>query len=59
MPLEELHGAFVFLRGRARPKGAQISGLARAGVLLSGIETILTGFELANHDVAPEAFFES
>ena len=47
--LEILHFAFVLFGFLKRRKGAQVSPLACLCVLLSGIQTELTGFELTNH----------
>ncbi len=49
MLLEVLDLSFVLLRGLARRKGAQVSSLPRFGILLQGIEAILSRFEFSDH----------
>src|SRR5437870_862467 len=49
MPLEELHGPLVPLRGRERLEGAQVPPLARARVLLARVEAELARLELPDH----------
>src|SRR5436309_9243854 len=49
VPLEELHGALVALRGRECLEGAEIPPLARARVLLALVEAELARFELPDH----------
>src|SRR5439155_4284583 len=49
VPLEELHGALVALRGRKRIEGAEVPPLARARVLLARVEAELARVELSDH----------
>src|SRR5438309_11849119 len=49
VPLEELHGALVALRGRERLEGAEIPPLARARILLARVEAELARLELPDH----------
>src|SRR2546430_17432359 len=49
VPLEELHGPLVPLRGRERLEGAQVPPLARARVLLARVEAELARLELPDH----------
>lgn len=49
-PLEVLNGAFVFLGGRTRPEGPKVPPLARLGVLLSRVESVLAVLELTDHE---------
>jgi hypothetical protein len=51
MPFEILHGSLMLLgRGQCR-KGSQIPALAGFRVNLSRIKTVLSGRQLANHDL--------
>jgi len=43
-PFEKLHGTLVAFGRREGAKCPEIAPLARAGIALAGIETILTGF---------------
>src|SRR5690348_14560126 len=47
--LEELHRALVLLGGGAGAERAQVPPFARFGVLLAGVESVATVFELPNH----------
>jgi hypothetical protein len=47
---EKLHGTFVFYRRRAGFERAQIFSPPAFPVLLTGIEPVCAGGELANHD---------
>ena len=49
--LEKLHGALVLLRSGAAGKGTEIAPPAGLRILLTRIEPVLAGRELANHDV--------
>ena len=49
VPLEELHGPLMLLGGGERLEGAQVLALARALVLLPGVEAVSTRLELADH----------
>jgi hypothetical protein len=53
MALEELHGAFVFLRRGASLESAEISPALRPRVHLAGIQPIPTGGKLADHGRFP------
>ena len=53
MPLEILHGAFMFLRGFLSVKRAEVATLARLGILLARIEPVLSGFQFSDHDELP------
>jgi hypothetical protein len=52
--LEELDLALMLLCGFARLERAQILALARPGILLFRVQTILARFQLSNHWNAPE-----
>src|SRR5207244_4372865 len=47
--LEVLDRSLVSLRGRTRRECAEVPSLARARILLSRIEAVATGSELADH----------
>src|SRR5256712_992799 len=49
VPLEDLHGALLALRGRERLEGAEVPPLARARVLHARVETELARLELPDH----------
>src|SRR5712671_377608 len=49
VPLEELHGPLVPLRGGERLEGAQVPPLARARILLARVEAELARLELPDH----------
>ena len=49
VPLEVLDGAFVLLRLFFAGEGAEVTALARGGVLLPGVEAVFAGFEFADH----------
>src|SRR5579863_1651276 len=57
VPLEILHGAFVLFGSLARVEGPQVAALAGLAVLLAGIEPVLAGGELADHE--PVLYFRS
>jgi hypothetical protein len=49
MLLKVLHVSLMLLRSVERRKGAEVTSLARGRILLTGIEAILSGFELTDH----------
>jgi hypothetical protein len=49
VPFEELHGALMLLGRRARLEGAEVPALAGFWILLSGVESVFPGLELADH----------
>src|ERR1700724_2543363 len=51
--LEVLDRLLVLLGGVERLEGAQVAAFTGLGILLSRIETILTGLQLADHDGPP------
>src|SRR5687768_11014641 len=51
--LEELDGALVFLRRRARAERAQVSPLSGSRIELARVQSVLAGFELADHRDLP------
>jgi hypothetical protein len=53
LAFEELDGAFVRKCSLAGLEGAQIPAFASFGVLLTGVEAVLAGFQFANHDGSP------
>jgi hypothetical protein len=46
---EILHFSFMLFGRAASVEGAQISAFACLGICFSGVETILAGFEFADH----------
>ena len=51
MSFEILDGALVFLRCLPRPERTEIPLLPSLGILMTRIQSILTGFEFPNHRV--------
>src|SRR4051812_35750353 len=51
IPFKELHGFLVFLRGRFCLECAEVSALARLGILLARIQPITT-LNFSDHDLA-------
>jgi hypothetical protein len=49
MLFEVLHFSFVLLRPIERRKRSEVTSLAGGRILLTGIEAILSGFELTDH----------
>lgn len=50
MAFKVLHGLFVFLRHSLCLEGAEISSFTRLRIFLAGIQPILAGFQLLDHD---------
>jgi hypothetical protein len=50
MPFEILHCLLVFLCRSFCLEGAKISSLTRLRILLAGIQPVLAGFQLPDHD---------
>jgi hypothetical protein len=49
VPFEILNFSLVLFRRLTRGEGSQISALAGLGVLLSRVQTVITGFEFPDH----------
>jgi hypothetical protein len=50
--LEILHRPLVLLGGCPAVECAEISSFTRSGIGLAGIQTVFSGLEFANHDLA-------
>jgi hypothetical protein len=55
MPLEELHGALVLLRGGSSRKRSEVAPAAGPRVGFARVQTVATRLQLANHLFTPKA----
>jgi hypothetical protein len=56
---EKLHGTLVSLSSFSAREGAQVAALSSFGILLSRVQTVLAGFQFADHASLDAAEFSA